>query len=236
MNRLPILLTGILLTHAGSVLSAQADERPAGCVADGPSQQAAASLHEQLGDPYRVCTLGRLPDRICNGHVVDTAVELLAPVNQGRAAAMASFRCADGTLRRMPLWFSVERPQLTPLSRHALPAGAWVVPGDFEWVERMRPVSAHDWSGSEWAPGSRRLVRPLRAGDMLHDRDLRTAAAVEPGMPVEARLSQGAVSLRLNAVAMGGGAPGERIRVKSRRSGVSLPARVTGNHTVELLP
>jgi flagella basal body P-ring formation protein FlgA len=236
MNGFRTLLTGILLAHAGSVPAAHAAERAAGCVEEGPSLQAAVRLREQLGDQYRVCALGSLPDQTCDGRVVDAAVELLAPMAQGRAATMASFHCADGTLRRMPLWFSVERLQLTPLARHALPAGAWVVPGDFEWVERMRPVSAHDWSESGWTPGSRRLVRPLRAGDMLHDRDLRAAAAVEPGTPVEARLSQGAVSLRLDAVAMGGGAPGERIRVKSRRGGVSMPARVTGNHTVELLP
>lgn len=236
MKRFHVLLMGLLLANADGMPDARAAGLSPACGETAQLQQVAVRLKDQLGEPHRVCALGSLPDRTCEGSVEDVAVELLAPVAQGRAAVMASFSCADGTQRRMPLWFSVELPQRTPLARRALPAGAWVDPGDFEWAEQMRPAPADSWGAEEWVAGSLRLVRPLRVGDALHRRDLREAAAVEPGMPVEARLSQGGVRLQLDAVAMGGGAPGERIRVKSRLGGVSLPARVTGNQTVELLP
>ncbi|MDM4772906.1 flagellar basal body P-ring formation chaperone FlgA [Solimonas sp. SE-A11] len=207
-----------------------------GCSEEPLLRQAAAQLRGQFGERCEVCALGSLPEQVCTGAVADISIGAAGAPNEGRVAARASLRCADGTVRSLPLWFQVAAPRLTPRARRPLVSGTSVEPSDFEWVERMQPLPGDGWSADGWTAGSKRLVRPLRAGDVLHARYLRSSAAVESGARVEAALVQGKVSLRLDAIAMGEGAPGERIRVKRGQDGKSMPARVTGSNSVELLP
>ncbi|AXQ28052.1 flagella basal body P-ring formation protein FlgA [Solimonas sp. K1W22B-7] len=202
----------------------------------GQMRHVTAQVREMFSEASRICALNAIPADACDGAVAAIDVQPLGAVAQGRLAVAAGLRCDDGSQRRLPLWFRVEAPQRTAVALHALRSGALVVPEDFEWTERMAPVSGAALSPDGWNAGSRRLARPLRAGDVLLAADLRAVSAVESGTTVQAALAQGGVRMRFDAVAMGDGASGDRIRVKSRRGGRSLPARVTGNNTVELLP
>lgn len=231
-----LTLTGLQPVMVASARAAVGETATA-CPVPVPLEPAVAELRRLLGSATTVCALGSLPADPCGGgSVAATTVAPVGRVVDGRLAVVAHLQCDDGRQRQLPLWFSVEAQQRTAVALRPLRSGTLIVPGDFEWSERLSPVSAEALSPADWNLAGLRLARPLRAGDELRPSDLRTVSAVESGKTVEAALRQGKVHLRFEAIALRDGVAGEQIRVKRRHGGRSMPARVTGTNTVELLP
>ena len=181
------------------------------------------------------------PDQGLRGVVVDAG--------QGEVELVAR-RLPDDTAARprLAVWIDVvqggalRRPVVVPVSlqawgtgwipREEIPAGARLQPGMLRQIEvDIARLDSPPWHGQ---PEGQVLRTPVRAGQVLLQRQVGAAAAVSRGERVDIVHRDRLLEVRMRAVALQDGEAGQIVRVRTQ-SGTQLPARVIGPGVTETL-
>lgn len=157
-----------------------------------------------------------------------------APASGGRI----SVRVACPEPPRWQLYVPVEARVRAPVAVAVrdLPRGVVLAPADLR-LER-RELSRLPWghAGSADELAGRILRRPLRSGEPVPPSATAAAPLVRTGDRVVIEAGSGALSVRLDGVALVDGGAGDRVRVRNLNSSRILDARVTGEGRVHVGP
>lgn len=120
----------------------------------------------------------------------------------------------------------IQRPVL--IAKRSLPAGSSIAEGDLAaevrevgWPPPAPPENPQDYIG--W-----RTRRPVEAGDRVDPHWLVAPLAAKAGSPVSLRVEQDGARVRMEALALTGGRPGDTVFVKSPFTAARIRARLTG--------
>ncbi|MEW6073612.1 MAG: flagellar basal body P-ring formation chaperone FlgA [Planctomycetota bacterium] len=141
----------------------------------------------------------------------------------------------DGAVYRT-VWTSwrAEVYETLPVLKQAVPAGATLAP---EMLERRRVRLAAGGGAKPLDPS--RLVgavaaRDLVAGEIVADGDVHRPVVVNAGDTLFLRVRKGGIEAQVPAVALAGGASGDRIRVRTVERGQELTAVIRSRDVVEI--
>src|SRR5690606_21765314 len=168
---------------------------------------------------------------------VDVRFEAEAPTNElaaGRWTIPVRVHVGDALYRTVWTTWQIEMSREMPVLVRDVPAGAVVGPDAvrFEAV-RMEtrlagtPIDASTLIGTIAA-------RPLTAGAVLLERDVKRALLVKQNEVVQLEVQNGAVTARVAAVARQSGHHGSIVRVQIATTGREITARVIGQDLVRV--
>lgn len=227
-----LLASALLLTNVGSADSARLEGGEMARIAGDFLAAAVRSRHPELtrvevnpvGNAARARVTGdALLPRLPEGLRLTRRVCVWVDVMQGG-------RRVDS----VPLWFALRAYRTTLVALHPLRPKQPVLPGDV--VRQEHAVTLSDDALSEVAAvAGNRVKRYLRAGAVLHARDLEAIPAVLSDQPVAVHMVSGSFDIETTGVAEEEGRLGEMIRVRNPSSGTSYQATVTSINRVEVV-
>lgn len=137
-------------------------------------------------------------------------------------------------LQSRVVWFTVRRWAQVPVYARDAQAGeaseALAMRMERRDIANLQPMLVED----ETLPPGLRVNRRVRAGSVVVQGDLETAPPVQRNAEVALNVLQGAVRLRVPAIAQRDGQLGEPVPVRALSSQQWVTARVSGPHEVTL--
>ena len=231
MRRL-FLASALLLTGAASADSARLDGGEMARIAGDFLSAEVRSRHPEL-TRVEVNAIGRAP-RV---HVTGDVLLPRLPDNlrlTRRVCVWVDVMQGGKRVESVPLWFALRTYRTALVTLHPLRPKQPLLPGDV--VQQEHAVTVSDDALSEVAAvAGNRVKRYLRAGAVLHARDMEALPAVLSDQPVAVHLVSGSFDIETTGVAEEEGRLGEMIRVRNPSSGTSYHATVTSINRVEVI-
>lgn len=153
----------------------------------------------------------------------------------GRFSAMVVAGAGHASAQRLPVSGRLVATRQVPVLRRAVQAGEIVRATDVEFVEVREEALRRDVLVDAGQVVGQSARRPLRAGEVLRDNDLRAPLLVNRNGLVTIVLRNGGMSLSAQGRALDDGARGDTVRVLNVQSKRTIEAQVIGPDAVAVI-
>ena len=153
----------------------------------------------------------------------------------GRFSAMVVAGAGHASAQRLPVSGRLVATRQVPVLRRAVQPGEVVRPGDIEFVDLREEGLRRDVLLDADRVVGQSARRPLRAGEVLRENDLRAPLLVNRNGMVTIVLRSGGMSLSAQGRALDDGARGETVRVLNVQSKRTIEAQVVGPDAVAVV-